>query len=111
VSFETDGYELSYTVVKIMNFGRNVILLPNKKDTGDFINVLEKFWKMRAVLWIITESRWRFSGRLSFEIWPLFVPVGGVAASRGRVHRAIEGAVNREGKDLREKRQEQAQSW
>lgn len=40
VSFETAGYEFSYTVVQIMNDGNNVILLLNKKDTQDFINVL-----------------------------------------------------------------------
>jgi len=40
VSFETSGYELSYAVVRILNSGNNVILMLNKKDTGDFIRLL-----------------------------------------------------------------------
>ena len=41
VSFETDGYESSYAIVQIMNGGKNDILLLNKNDTQNFINVLE----------------------------------------------------------------------
>ena len=40
VSFETGGYELSYSVVRIMNSGNNVILMLNKDDTRDFIRLL-----------------------------------------------------------------------
>ncbi len=40
VSFETDGYELSYAVVRITGDGNNDILVLNKKDTQDFITVL-----------------------------------------------------------------------
>jgi hypothetical protein len=35
VSFETAGFELSYSVVRIQNSGNNVILLLDKKDTRD----------------------------------------------------------------------------
>ncbi len=40
VSFETDGYALSYAVVRITGDGNNDILLLNKKDTEDFASVL-----------------------------------------------------------------------
>jgi hypothetical protein len=40
VSFETHGYESSYTVVEITNDGNYVMFLLNKKDTQDFIVVL-----------------------------------------------------------------------
>ncbi len=42
VSFMTDGYEASYTVVRFTAFGRDDILLLNKKDTQDFIDILGK---------------------------------------------------------------------
>jgi|GEM_PF-5024125 len=41
VSFETDSYESSYTIVQIINGGKTDILLLNKNDTQNFINVLE----------------------------------------------------------------------
>jgi hypothetical protein len=37
VSFDTQGYEASYVVVRITGNGNNVILLLNQKDTRDFI--------------------------------------------------------------------------
>lgn len=40
VSFETQSYESCHTVVQIMDGGNYDILLLNKKDTQDFINVL-----------------------------------------------------------------------
>ena len=42
VSFMTDGYEASYTVVQFTAYGGNDILLLNKKDTQDFIDILGK---------------------------------------------------------------------
>jgi hypothetical protein len=42
VSFMTDGYEASYTVVQFTAYGNNDILLLNKKDTQDFIDILGK---------------------------------------------------------------------
>jgi hypothetical protein len=41
VSFDTDGYGLSYAVVRVAGDGNSDILMLNKKDTEDFINVLE----------------------------------------------------------------------
>jgi hypothetical protein len=40
VFFDTDGYELSYAVVRVMGQGNSDILLLNKKDTEDFISLL-----------------------------------------------------------------------
>ncbi|HVP19755.1 MAG TPA: hypothetical protein VMU36_12220 [Spirochaetia bacterium] len=40
VFFETDGYKSSYAVVRVMGFGCRDILLLNKKDAEDFINLL-----------------------------------------------------------------------
>jgi hypothetical protein len=40
VSFETDGYEASYAVVQITANGNDDILLFNKKDVQDFMNIL-----------------------------------------------------------------------
>jgi hypothetical protein len=40
VSFETDGYGSSYTVIQISGKGDNVILLLNKKDSQDFLSVV-----------------------------------------------------------------------
>lgn len=40
VSFETEGYELSYAVVRITGDGNSDILFLNKKDTQDFVNIL-----------------------------------------------------------------------
>ena len=40
VSFDTSGYESSYTVVRIMGKGNNAILLLNRKDTKDLIDNL-----------------------------------------------------------------------
>lgn len=40
VSFQTDGYAASYAVVQISSQGNSDILLFNKKDVADFINVL-----------------------------------------------------------------------
>jgi hypothetical protein len=37
VSFDTEGYEASYVVVRITGNGNSVFLRLNKKDTGDFI--------------------------------------------------------------------------
>ena len=40
VSFDTDGYGLSYAVVEIMGAGNNDIVLLNQKATEDFISLL-----------------------------------------------------------------------
>jgi hypothetical protein len=40
VSFQTRGFESSYAAVQFMSGGNNEILLLNKKDTQDSINVL-----------------------------------------------------------------------
>jgi hypothetical protein len=40
VSFQTDGYEASYADVQILNGGRNVILMLNKKDAQDLTSNL-----------------------------------------------------------------------
>jgi len=40
VSFQTDGYESSYASVQILNGGRNVILMLNKKDAQDLTSNL-----------------------------------------------------------------------
>ena len=41
VSFRTDGYESSYAVVSIADDGNYDLLLLNRKDSNDFVNVLE----------------------------------------------------------------------
>jgi hypothetical protein len=41
VSFQTDGYAQSFTIVTIMDDGNYDLLWLNMKDTNDFINVLE----------------------------------------------------------------------
>jgi hypothetical protein len=41
VSFRTDGYESSYAVVSIADDGNYDLLLLNRKDSIDFVNVLE----------------------------------------------------------------------
>jgi hypothetical protein len=41
VSFETDGYASSNTIVQILNGGNNEVLFLNKKDTQDFISALQ----------------------------------------------------------------------
>jgi len=40
VSFETHGYDSCYAVVRIRSEEKNVVLLLDRKDTRDFINVL-----------------------------------------------------------------------
>ena len=40
VSFDTDGYGLSYAVVRVRGQGNSDLLLLNKKDTEDFIDLL-----------------------------------------------------------------------
>jgi hypothetical protein len=40
VSFETHGYDSSYAVVRIRSEEKNVVLLLDRKDTRDFINIL-----------------------------------------------------------------------
>jgi len=40
VSFDTAGYQSSFTVVRIMGKGNSAILLLNRKDTRDFIDTL-----------------------------------------------------------------------
>jgi hypothetical protein len=42
VSFMTDGYAASYTVVQFTAYGSNDILLLDRKDTQDFIDILGK---------------------------------------------------------------------